>query len=238
MKHPTFLILIGTLLLVGIDHAYELRLVKVQMGNEDGDGMDGGFMDIKFFGGGEFEFEICVINQPKNCCQTGELNSEDNNWEEGEVNYFIGRQLGGCKNFNVSKDDRVTLKVTHSGPDGGKIQNVTLFGSRQLLDTHHTCEINKKLDNNEEEVFNCVDKDADDDYVNTCNGHATFCDLKFNQVTFAGAHNAGTGMSYQLIADCFVTNHDLSLTEMLDFGLRFLDFDIKYDDSTSELVTG
>ena len=239
MKHPTFVIVI-TALLFGINHAYELRVVKVQMGTQDGDGMDGGFMDIKFFGGGEFEFEICNL-KPKNCCQTGELNSEDNNWEVGEVNYFIGRQLGGCKNFNISEeasDQKVTLKVTHSGPDGGKIQNLTLFGSRQLLHTYHTCKINKKLDNSEEDVFDCDEKVAEDEYENTCNGHSKFCDLKFDQVTFAGAHNAGTGMSYQPIADCFVTNQDLSLTEMLDFGLRFFDFDIKYDESTSELVTG
>ena len=37
--------------------------------------------------------------------------------------------------------------------------------------------------------------------------------------------------------DCYITNHDMSLTEMLDFGIRFFDFDIKLD-SNNILNTG
>ena len=57
-----------------------------------------------------------------------------------------------------------------------------------------------------------------------------------SKVTFAGAHNAGTGMS-QRDLDCYITNHDMSLTEMLNFGIRFFDFDIKLD-SNNILNTG
>ena len=38
--------------------------------------------------------------------------------------------------------------------------------------------------------------------------------------------------------DCYITNHDLSLTEMLDFGIRFFDFDIYYKSDDQELETG
>ena len=66
-----------------------------------------------------------------------------------------------------------------------------------------------------------------------------FCALPFNQVTFAGAHNAGTGMDENHDSvDCFVKNHDLSVEEMLDFGIRYFDFDVKLDDSDNTLYTG
>ena len=57
-------------------------------------------------------------------------------------------------------------------------------------------------------------------------------------MTFAGAHNAGTGMADQVDpVACFVKNNDLSVTEMLDFGIRHLDFDIKLH-SDNILYTG
>ena len=57
------------------------------MGNN---GMDGGLWGIKAFGGGRFQFEIC---QQHKCCQTSNLDTEDDNWEKYEVNYFVGKQL-------------------------------------------------------------------------------------------------------------------------------------------------
>ena len=61
-----------------------------------------------------------------------------------------------------------------------------------------------------------------------------FCSLTFNQFTFAGAHNAGTGLSSNKF-DCMVTNHDLNFEEMLDFGIRYFDIDVKYERSTRML---
>ena len=51
------------------------------------------------------DFNIIIVQRnlyTKNrnqCCQTGNLNSNDNNWEKGEINYFVGHQLGACQNF-------------------------------------------------------------------------------------------------------------------------------------------
>ena len=64
-----------------------------------------------------------------------------------------------------------------------------------------------------------------DDANTKCNGHTAFCGLAFNETTFAGSHNAGTGeQSRQL--DCAFRNHDLDIHEQLDLGMRFFDFDI------------
>ena len=63
----------------------------------------------------------------------------------------------------------------------------------------------------------------------TCNGNESFCNLKFNEFTFPGTHNSGTGMKRTVwVADCHYKNQDLDMTEMLDFGIRFFDFDTKY----------
>ena len=69
-------------------------------------GMDGGLWGIKAFGGGRFQFEIC---QQQECCQTKNLNTEDDNWEKYEVNYFVGKQLKGCENFNVTNDSNLVM---------------------------------------------------------------------------------------------------------------------------------
>ena len=61
-----------------------------------------------------------------------------------------------------------------------------------------------------------------------CNGRTEFCDIPFNQFTFPGAHNAGTGQKDDPNFSCFYKNHDLNVREQLDFGLRFLDLDVIY----------
>ena len=211
--------------------SYKLRTVRVKIGDDDGDGMDGGLWGVTQFGGGEFKLKICQ----QFCCETGELESEDDNWEVGEVNYFVGRQLQDCRNFQIdaSKDLRLTLK--HIGNDGGKINTITLYGSKNIMSSYHECQINQKLDNSESKEVLC-DIKTKMYYNESCNGSPEFCPMRFNQVTFAGAHNAGTGMS-SITVDCYVKNHDLDMTELLDFGIRFLDFDVKYNEN-EELYTG
>ena len=68
-----------------------------------------------------------------------------------------------------------------------------------------------------------------------CNGDVNLCSLKFNQVTFAGSHNAGSGFCGPLRSlggglniPCFSRNQDLSFAEQLDFGIRFFDVDLCY----------
>lgn len=81
-----------------------LRIIKVEMGNETGDGMDGGVFGNKNWGGGRFIFKFCFRYQ---CCETGILKSEDDNWEQGEINYFVGYQIRACENFPLDCEGTV-----------------------------------------------------------------------------------------------------------------------------------
>ena len=84
---------------------YGLRIIKVEMGNENGDGMDGGVFGNKDWGGGRFFFKFCFQYQ---CCSTGILKTEDDNWEQGEINYFVGYQIGACENFSLDSEGMMT----------------------------------------------------------------------------------------------------------------------------------
>ena len=79
------------------------------MGNDDKDGVDGGFLGNKNWGGGRFNFKFCFGEK---CCETCVLKTEDDNWEKGEINYFVGHQIGGCDNFPLdSKGNEVIFKI-------------------------------------------------------------------------------------------------------------------------------
>ena len=113
-----------------------------------------------------------------------------------------------------------------------------LYGSKYRGDTFHTCPIGVKLDKEQTHKSTCNENSPHYVYHKSCNGDAKFCNLTLNEVTFAGAHNAGTGMSEKVdVAECFVKNNDLSVTEMLDFGIRHFDFDIELH-SDKILYTG
>ena len=207
--------------------------MRVKMGSN---GMDGGTFGVKAFGGGEYSFKICQDNI---CCETTDFGTEDDNWEKHEVNYFVGKQLLTCENFVIEGGKRLTIKAQHSGGDGSIIQDITLYGSKYRANTYHTCSFGMKLDHDQSHNSTCLEHPPSYVYEDSCNGDASFCVLPFNQVTFAGAHNAGTGMDQNLdVVDCFVKNHDLSVEEMLDFGIRYFDFDVKFDTSDNILYTG
>ena len=55
----------------------DLRIIRVQMGNENGDGMDGGTFGNQNWGGGRFSFKLCFQDESR-CCETGKLKTEDN----------------------------------------------------------------------------------------------------------------------------------------------------------------
>ena len=80
-----------------------LRIIKVQMGNEEKDGVDGGFLGNKNLGGGRFNFIFCF---GKSCCDTCCLKTDDDNWEKGEINYFVGYQIGACENFPLDSEGK------------------------------------------------------------------------------------------------------------------------------------
>lgn len=75
-----------------------------------------------------------------------------------------------------------------------------------------------------------------------CNGMAEFCDLGFNQVTFAGTHNSGAGFDGLLYYhtkiglsipawSCWYRSQGQSITTQLDNGIRYLDIDTCFVDS-------
>ena len=106
-----------TFILLGSSKANEqvgkqLQILEIKMGSNDGDGMDGGFMGNKNWGGGRFYFTFRTSEGQE--CDTGKLNSDEDNWEVGEFNYFVGRQLGNCAGFDLSNPN-MTLTVRHAG---------------------------------------------------------------------------------------------------------------------------
>lgn len=203
--------------------SFKLRVLKVQMADEKGAGMDGGVWRVMFLGGGRFSIDICS-GSTQSCCTTNHLNTKDDNWQRGEINYFVGSQLGPCADFELDSTG-VSLTLRHEGPDGGHVTSMTLSGSYPSK-ASFTCPIGQKLDDDESFQTTCVEtiQDLPDDH---CNGHPGFCDLTYDQFTFPGAHNAGTGQ-HSSITNCALRNHDLNIQEQLDFGLRFFDFDVIY----------
>ena len=76
-----------------------------------------------------------------------------------------------------------------------------------------------------------------------CNGFKDLCDLRLDQVTFAGSHNAGSGFDGTLhywsggaVSSCFYRNHGLSFEKQLDFGVRYFDVDTCWDDRNNEAI--
>lgn len=66
-----------------------------------------------------------------------------------------------------------------------------------------------------------------------CNGRREYCELAFNQFTFPGTHNSGSGFDGPLKQcrtgndeqPCIWQNQDLNITAQLQLGIRFLTFD-------------
>lgn len=68
-----------------------------------------------------------------------------------------------------------------------------------------------------------------------CNGLTDLCNLRIDQVTFPGSHNAGSGFDGLLhywsggpVSSCFYRNHGKSFKGQLEFGIRYFDIDTCY----------
>ena len=66
-------------------------------------------------------------------------------------------------------------------------------------------------------------------------GRSDICNLQFDQVTFPGTHNSGSGFSGDLrlrngfpAAACVYRNQDMNYTAQLEFGIRWFDIDLCY----------
>lgn len=68
-----------------------------------------------------------------------------------------------------------------------------------------------------------------------CNGLTNLCDLRIDQATFPGAHNAGSGFDGALyreigtpVPSCTWRNQEETFDGQLEFGIRFFDIDTCY----------
>ena len=68
-----------------------------------------------------------------------------------------------------------------------------------------------------------------------CNGLKDLCELRIDQVTYPGSHNAGSGFDGILkywsgihCSSCWYRNHGKSFSEQLAFGIRYFDIDTCY----------
>ena len=68
--------------------------------------------------------------------------------------------------------------------------------------------------------------------VGTCNGLPYMCEMEFDEVVFAGNHNAGSGANGLLYycfggpaSSCFYRNQGHTITQQLEYGIRYFDID-------------
>ncbi|GFN86180.1 1-phosphatidylinositol phosphodiesterase [Plakobranchus ocellatus] len=62
-----------------------------------------------------------------------------------------------------------------------------------------------------------------------CNGDTRLCDLKLNQVTLPGLHNAGSGFDRGFgLVNCWARNHAKTILEQMQLGIRHLDIDTSF----------
>ena len=79
------------------------------------------------------------------CCWTPYLNTNDDNWERGETNFFIGSaQIGSeCHGFAINDGEHVELTLKHKGNDGGHLDYVSVHGAFGILDHFYMCRSRK-----------------------------------------------------------------------------------------------
>merc|ERR1712038_366644 len=79
-------------------------------------------------------------------CNTGILdNVGKDDFNRGTISTFSGNNLGECENFDLSNTHStdISMKLTHSGVDGGKFDWVQVFTDNG----HYECFFSAKLDN-------------------------------------------------------------------------------------------
>ena len=215
-----------------------------------GSGMDQG-LTLPLFGydgGGSFSLLVCVGEHQ--CCRTGKLNTEDDNWELGQVDWFVGRQLGDCNQHHLQADLQVTIVLQHEGSNAGLLDWVRLHSWDNWRDWR--CQVGVRLDHSQSHTATCTEvwtpspgpspgpsgsspssspsSSPNSSPAVLCNGRAEFCQLGFDQFLFPGSHNAGTGQTEGSFA-CAYKNQDLNIEEQLELGIRFFDIDIIFSHS-------
>merc|ERR1712033_46004 len=91
-----------------------------------------------------------VYGQGGRYCKTGMLdNVGSDDYNRGTISTFAGSTIGNCNNYDLgnTKND-VSMKITHSGTDGGKFDWVQVFADSG----HYECFFSSNLDNGQTET--------------------------------------------------------------------------------------
>ena len=137
--------------------AFKVSRISTLTSTIPGSGMDSGGFFSFLSKGGEFSVQLCsgTDRQPL-CCWTEVLDNDDNNWELGQVDTFIGRrQLGTCFGFEIKDTLRLTLR--HRGNNAGRLTWVQVAPWHRALAWH--CPVDVDLDHSSSHTTDCVLKE-------------------------------------------------------------------------------
>merc|ERR1712055_1063306 len=91
-----------------------------------------------------------VYGQGGRYCKTGMLdNVGSDDYNRGTISTFAGSTIGNCNNYDMGNTrNDVSMKITHSGTDGGKFDWVQVFADSG----HYECFFSSNLDNGQTET--------------------------------------------------------------------------------------
>ena len=152
---PSQLLLV--LVLLCSTSAFKVSRISTLTSTIPGSGMDSGGFFSFLSKGGEFSVQLCSgTDRQPSCCWTEVLDNDDNNWELGQVDTFIGRrQLGACFGFEIKETLRLTLR--HRGNNAGRLSWVQVAPWHRALAWH--CPVDVDLDHSSSHTTDCVLKE-------------------------------------------------------------------------------
>jgi len=91
-----------------------------------------------------------VYGQGGRYCNTGLLdNVGTDDFNRGTISTFAGNTIGNCNNYDLGNTrNDVSMKITHSGTDGGKFDWVQVYADSG----HYECFFSSNLDNGQTET--------------------------------------------------------------------------------------
>merc|ERR1712025_418220 len=103
------------------------------------------------------ECDIChlytgICDDKGNCCNTGELDHNGDDFELGDSQIFDRNGLGECQDFNVNFDAQLTLRVSHTGVDAWR-GYMSIWND--LYKTGQVCEGHDLLDGSDTRYYKC-----------------------------------------------------------------------------------
>jgi len=204
-------------------NGFNISKISTQTSSIPGSGMDKPGFSLFWSNGGTYSVMLC---QEGRCCSTTELNTEDDNWEVGQVDWFVGSQVGQCRHFSVELDKPLVMRLQHKGPNAGMLKWLKIHPWHSAVEFY--CEVGVRLDYTSSHASTCVLQGTESGQEAWCNGMGEFCQMRFDQFLFPGSHNSGTGQSLGSLPRCAFKNQDLNIVEQLEFGIRFFDLDVIY----------